>query len=61
MNDGDAAALGVARTSKRQRLTIKEHLPLIVCVDATEDLHQGRLAGSVLPDQGVHLAVNDLE
>ena len=39
-----------------QRLAVDQHLALARRVHAVEDLHQRRLAGAVLAEQGVDLA-----
>jgi hypothetical protein len=38
------------------RLPVDEDGPGVRCMDAGQDLHQGRLAGTVLPGQCMHLA-----
>ena len=43
------------------RLAVDEHLALVGVVEPVEDRHQGRLAGAVLPQQGVHLAALQVE
>src|SRR5215212_5351082 len=61
VNGGNTAMLGVARTCQRQWLPIEEKLAVVVRVDAAEQLHQGRLTGAVLADQGMHFAALDRE
>ena len=52
------AALGLMDDD---RLAFPVDLPRVARVRAREDLHQGRLAGAVLPDQGVHLTLAHLQ
>ena len=42
-------------------LSVHEHLALVGVVEPIEDRHQGRLAGAVLPQQGVHLTAAQVE
>ena len=52
----DAERLGVSRVAQLHGATIDVDGARIGSVQAGDDLDQRRLAGAVLPDQGVHLA-----
>ena len=43
------------------RLAVEPDLALVGLVQPVEDVHQGRLAGAVLPEQGVDLSTPQLE
>ena len=43
------------------RLALEEDLALVRPVEPVDDVHQRRLAGAVLAEQGVHLAAAELE
>jgi hypothetical protein len=53
--------LGISGASERHRLTGDLDFPLRGTLDLRENLHQGRLAGPVLPGHRVDLAGQDLE
>ena len=63
VDDDDALVLAVADAVEAALLALVEELAVVraVRVDARHDLHQGRLAGPVLADQGVDLARADGE
>jgi hypothetical protein len=61
MDDADASPLGVARAVERARCAGELDGALVRCVHARHDLHERRLAGAVLTDDGVHLARPDIE
>jgi hypothetical protein len=42
-------------------LAADDDLPAVAVVDAHQDVHQRRLAGAVLADEGVNLAREDIE
>ena len=54
VDEGDAGTLRIARIMEAEPVVVEEHLTLVVGPDATEDLAQRRLAGSVLADQAMH-------
>jgi hypothetical protein len=56
-----AGFLGVARAGVRHRVAEVAHLSLVVLVHPGHDLDERRLAGAVLPDEGVHLAGQQVE
>ena len=43
------------------RLPLQADLALVRVVEAVEDVHESRLAGAVLAEQGVNLALGQLE
>ena len=45
----------------RDHLAVEQDLALIGCGEPVEDVHQRRLAGAVLAEQGVDLARADVE
>ena len=53
---GEPVALGVRRAAQRDRLPGDRDRPRVRRVDARHDLDQRRLAGAVLPEEGVYLA-----
>jgi hypothetical protein len=53
---GDPGALGIHRAAERHRPVLVAHLATVGLVDTGHHLDQGRLAGTVLAHQGVHLA-----
>ena len=61
MNDADAEVL--RRTGRRNidGHAVDADFAGVLRIDSGEDLHQGRLAGAVLPDEGVDLAGKELE
>jgi hypothetical protein len=61
VDHGDAKVLGGLGRGNGDRLAGELNHPFVRLVDAIEDLHQGRLAGAILADQGVDLAAGDLE
>ncbi|GAB4101578.1 hypothetical protein GCM10028790_05960 [Micromonospora taraxaci] len=61
MDDPDAGPLRVARTTERALLAGELDGALVRGVPARDDLHEGRLTGAVLADDGVHLARRDIE
>jgi hypothetical protein len=52
---------GVARRAERDRLAVEQDLPGVRLVEAVEDVHQRRLAGAVLAQQRVDLALLNVE
>ena len=61
VDGGDAGDLRLAGRGEVDRLALEDHLAGVALVDAGQDLHQGGLAGAVLADQGVDLALADVE
>ena len=51
----------VLRRLERDGLAVHQDLALVGLVEPVEDVHQGRLAGAVLAEQGVHLARPQVE
>ena len=62
-DDGDALVVGVARPAQLQGLALEDELAAVRVrpLGAGDDLHQGRLAGTVLAHDGVDRAGLDLE
>jgi hypothetical protein len=58
---GHARRLRVARPMERDRLAVDLHRAVVVVEHAREHVDEGRLAGAVLAEQRVHLAVAQLE
>ena len=58
---GQAGLLGLDRVAEGNLVAVQLDRPLVSLVDAGEDLHERRLAGSVLPDDAEHLAGMQLE
>ncbi len=52
---------GVGWRPQPQRFTVEQHLTGVGLLQAEQDLHQRRLAGAVLAQQGMHLAAPDVE
>ncbi|GAB3981986.1 hypothetical protein GCM10027615_63730 [Plantactinospora veratri] len=61
VDDADAGPLRVARTAERAGFTREFDGALVRAVSARDDLHEGGLPGTVLTDDGVHLARPDVE
>ena len=57
----DAVPDRVAGGGERDRLAVQEDLAFVCVVEAVDDVHQRRLAGPVLAEQGVHLTAPDVE
>ena len=51
----------VLRGGERDRLAVEQDLARVGLVEPVEDVHQRRLAGAVLAEQRVHLALRQLE
>jgi hypothetical protein len=56
VDDADAVPPGVCRAAEPALLTVDPDLAGVVLQRPGEDLHQGGLAGAVVPDQAQHLA-----
>jgi hypothetical protein len=56
MNHPDPMLDGVGRLLQVDDRTLDENLAFVLLVQAIEDLHQGRLPGSVFAEQGVNFA-----
>ena len=61
MDHADAAFQGLARALVDDRLASESDRAAVGAVDAGHDLHQGRLAGAILADQGMHLTRAQVE
>ena len=61
VHHADTGVLGVAGRAKLHGAAGEREPALVGKVDAREDLHEGRLAGAVLADEGVHLAGSQRE
>jgi hypothetical protein len=61
VDGGHAGRLRLRGLVERHRLAADRDLALVVLEDAREDVDEGRLAGAVLAQQRVHLAVRQLE
>ena len=61
MHHADAVPDGVARPLHRHRRALDQNLAPVGADQAIQNVHQGALAGAVLADQGVDLALADLE
>src|SRR5690606_30185944 len=61
VDDADATLLRLTGMVELHRLAIEHDLPGIRLVDPGDDLHQGRLAGTVLAHDGMDLARKDVE
>ena len=57
----DAEGSGVVGRADLDRRAVDRDLPFVRRVDPLQDLHQGRLAGAVAADQGVDLALAQVE
>ncbi len=57
----DAEGAGIVGRANLDRIAVDRDLPLVRRVDPLQDLHQGRLAGAVAADEGVHLALAQVE
>ena len=57
----DAESTGIVGRADLDRRTVDRDLALVRRVDPLQDLHQGRLAGAVAADQGVDLALAQVE
>ena len=54
-------SIAVARRVDPQRLAVHADLALVRVVEPVEDVHERRLAGAVLAEERVHLALRELE
>lgn len=61
VDDADAGPLRVPWATERTRRTGELDSASVRGVPARDDLHEGRLPGTVLTDHGVHLAGRDIE
>jgi hypothetical protein len=63
MNDDDAERLGIIDVAEMPLLAVIDDAAVITSarIDATQHLHQRRLAGAVLANQGMDLALPDGE
>ena len=61
VHHADARLDRCVRRSEPHRLPLDRDLALVGVVEPVEDVHQGRLAGAVLAEQGVHLALDQVE
>ncbi len=61
VHHADPGVERVARRGERDRLAVEEDLALVRPVEAGEDVRERRLAGAVLAEQRVHLALGRLE
>src|SRR5258708_3447155 len=63
VNDDDAERLGIIDVAEVPVLALIDDAAVIISVriDTAQHLHQGRLAGTILADQGVNLALPDRE
>jgi hypothetical protein len=61
VDHADAGADRVARVPEGHRGPVNEDLPLVLLVQAVQDVHQGRLAGAILAEQGMDLPGRDRE
>jgi hypothetical protein len=61
VHHADARAHRVAGAGERDSLAVDQDLALVGVVEPVEHVHQGALAGAVLPEQGVDLARLDDE
>jgi hypothetical protein len=61
MDHPDPTADRIAGRHERDRLTVQHDLALVSFVKAVDDVHQRRLAGAVLPQEGVDLTAPDVE
>ena len=56
VDHADAGRDGVARAAEVTGVVVDQDLALVRLVEAVEDVHEGRLAGAVLAEQGEDLA-----
>ncbi|GAA0402473.1 hypothetical protein GCM10009541_51970 [Micromonospora gifhornensis] len=56
VHHADAGRDGVGRPTQLQRLAVDQDLALVGLVEPIEHVHQGRLASTVLAEQGVNLS-----
>jgi len=63
MNDDDAERLGLIDVAEMPLLAVIDDAAVITAagIDTAQHLHQGRLAGTVLADQSMDLALPDGE
>ena len=57
----DPAADRVLRGAEADALALEQDLALVGPVEPVDDVHQRRLAGAVLAEEGVHLARDEVE
>ena len=57
VHHADAGGDGVGRALEAHRCAVDGHRPVVGPLHAVDDLHERRLAGAVLPDDGVDLAL----
>src|SRR4051794_435539 len=57
MHHPQSGGEGISRTVEPRRLAIDANGPGIRVIKPKEDVHQGRLAGAVLTEQGMNLAL----
>ena len=61
VDHADPAGDRICRTGELDDLPIEQDLTLVGPREAVENVHQGGLAGAVLPEQGMDLAGTDIE
>ena len=61
VHHADAVPDGVARRVELDLLAPQDDAPRVGAIHPVQDVHQGSLAGPVLPEEGVHLARRHLE
>ena len=61
VHHADAGFDRVLRGAEDDGLALQQDLPLVGLVEAVEDVHERRLAGAVLAEEGVHLALAHVE
>ena len=61
MDHADAVVQGVPRLAERGPSAVDKDFPVIRLIATGEDVHEGRLAGTVFSQQGVNLPGQDLK
>ena len=61
VDHADPVPNGVARPLHHDRLSVDHDLPGVGLDEAVQDIHQRALAGAILADKGVNLALADLQ